>query len=179
MHPSISTITQMAILIALGVALGYALVEVPNVELITATVFIGGYMLGKMKGMVIGFITEALFSLFNPYGASPPPLFVAQVLSMTLTGFLGGWMQKKHVFWKPWHFGLAGLLSTALFAVLTTLSFIWTAHIPWAQIPQSFLFGLGFYILHLVSNGLIFLLLVPVIVKSLSPKNRHPIRGNP
>lgn len=165
MHPSISTITRMAILIALAIGLGYALLEIPNVELVTATVFIGGYILGKVQGAVIGLITEGLFSLFHPLGPSPPPLFITQVFSMTCTGFLGGWMRKKHTFWKPWHFALAGLFSTALFAVLTTLSFVWTAYIPLAKIPQSFLFGLGFYILHLASNGLIFFTLVPIMVK--------------
>jgi uncharacterized membrane protein len=170
MHPSISTITRMAILIALGISLGYALLEIPNVELITATVFMGGYLLGKIRGMAIGFITEALFSLFHPYGPSPFPLFMAQIVSMGFTGFLGGWMRKKHSFWKPWHFALAGVFSTALFAVLTTMSFVWTVHMRWAQIPQSFLFGLGFYILHLASNGLIFLTLIPIMVKKLSFK---------
>lgn len=170
MHPSISTITRMAIWIALGVALGYALLEIPNVELVTATVFIGGYTLGKSRGMIIGLCTEALFSLFHPYGPSPFPLFIAQVLSMAFTGFLGGWMRKKQGAWKPWHFSLAGLFSTFLFAVLTTVSFVWTASIPLAKIPQSFLFGLGFYILHLASNGLIFLTLVPILANKLGSK---------
>lgn len=170
MHPSISTITRMAIFTALGVGLGYALLEIPNVELVTATVFIGGYTMGKIRGLAIGLVTEALFSLFHPYGPSPFPLFMAQILSMAFTGFLGGWMQKKHSAWRPWHFALAGIFSTLLFAILTTLSFVWTAHLQWAQIPQSFLFGLGFYILHLVSNGLIFFTFVPVIVKKLTLK---------
>lgn len=170
MHPSISTITRMAILVALGVGLGYALLEIPNVELVTATVFIGGYTLGKVRGMAIGLMTEAIFALFHPYGPSPFPLFMAQVLSMALTGFLGGWMRKRHFAWKPWHFSLAGIFSTGVFALLTTVSFVWTLHLPWGQIPQSFLFGLGFYILHLLSNGVIFFILVPVLLKKLDSK---------
>ena len=60
-----------SLLVATAVALGYALAAVPNVELMTVTVFIAGYLLGAGAGVLVGMAAIALYSTFNPLGAAP------------------------------------------------------------------------------------------------------------
>ncbi|MFX1353396.1 MAG: ECF transporter S component, partial [Promethearchaeota archaeon] len=56
---------------ALAVVLGYALAYIPNVELFTLTIFLGGFILGKRDGLVIGLLSSLIFVFFNPYETSP------------------------------------------------------------------------------------------------------------
>ena len=49
-----------SLLIALTVAVGFALAGVPNVELMTITVFIAGYLLGARLGAALYFISYQL-----------------------------------------------------------------------------------------------------------------------
>ena len=63
---SARVLVVMAIFIALAIAGGLVLIAVPNVELLSATVFLAGYMLGAVRGAVVGAIAEFLYSFFNP-----------------------------------------------------------------------------------------------------------------
>jgi hypothetical protein len=166
-------ITRMFLFIALAVAFGYALLAAPNVELVSATIFIDGFAMVVRQGIFVGVATEGIYSMFNPYGPSSPPLWIAQVVSTAITGFFGGIlgrnksaMDKKRML----QIGMAGFLSTLIFAVLTTLSFVFTMASSIKQIIGSFVFGLSFYITHLLSNTVIFLTLVPAVLKVLLKK---------
>jgi uncharacterized membrane protein len=164
----------MSLFIALGVALGYAHV-VPNVELVSATIFIGGFLLGIKEGIFVGAATEGIYSMFNPYGTPSLPLWFAQVISMALAGAFGGILGKKifSIHKKQMlTIGMIGFLSTLIFDVLTTLSFVFTMASSIKQIVGSFVFGLSFYMTHLLSNTVIFLTLVPAVLKvSMSRPN--------
>lgn len=160
----------MGIFIALGVSLGFALINIPNVELITATVFVAGYLIGTKEGMLVGFLTEAFYSLLNPLGMAALPLFIAQVLSMGIAGLMGGILAKQKsrrsgmVYYLQ--LGLAGFLITALFALLTTLSFVLLINFSLNKLAASFIYGLGFYIVHILTNIVIFMTLVPTIINA-------------
>ena len=161
----------MGILVALGVGIGYVFISIPNVELVSAVIFISGWIMGIEEGIVIGCLTEAIYSAFNPYGIAAPPLFIAQVISMGFTGFLGGWTGKrKHprALLRHITMGMAGFISTLVFAVLTTLSFVLFIEPSMTTLIGSFLYGMGFYLIHIASNTLIFLVLVPVVIDHLA-----------
>ena len=79
-----------ALFIALSVALGFLLAGIPNVELMTLTVFIAGIFCGVRLGSAIGAFSILLFSLLNPLGPAPAPLLVAQVAGFVLIGSGGG-----------------------------------------------------------------------------------------
>jgi uncharacterized membrane protein len=162
-------ITRTALFVALGVAMGYAHV-VPNIELVTATIFIGGFLLGIKEGAFIGTAAEGIYSLFNPYGAPSLPLWLAQVISMAIAGSFGGILGKKISLIDKKQIptiGMAGFLITLNFDVLTTLSFVFTMAFTLKQIVGSFVFGLSFYLTHIISNTVIFFTLVPVILNAL------------
>jgi len=162
-----------ALLVALCVTVGYLFLAIPNVEMFTAAVFVSGFLTGAGRGALIGAAAALLFSLFNPYGAAAPPLLLAQITGMVLTGLAGGLVQRTHWLGRPvWIrtalFGGAGLLLTLIYDVLTTLSFALVmaggkAEKVWA----SFVYGMAFYGLHLFSNTLIFALLLPLLLERL------------
>jgi hypothetical protein len=164
-------LTRLSMFTALGVTLGYALMLIPNVELVTATVFIAGVVSGAWGGAFVGAATEGIFSLFHPLGAPSPPLWIAQVISMAVAGAAGGLFfgstfplsQSKRV-----KIGIAGFLCTLNFAVLTTIAFALTVSFSMKQILASLVFGIGFYIVHLISNTVIFFTIVPAVLRILS-----------
>jgi len=84
-------VTEIALFVALAVACGFALVAVPNVELITLTVFSSGVFLGARRGALAGVLAMFLFTTFNVYGPAPFPIALAQVGTMGFVGAVGGW----------------------------------------------------------------------------------------
>jgi len=167
MNSIVKKISLLGVFVSLGVTLGYGFSYIPNIELVTATVFISGFLLGIRAGFLVGLLTESIYSLFNPYGAAAPPLFIAQVVSMSITGMMGGIIGKGNMGFKKRDliiFGLAGLVSTLIFASLTTLSFLIFTGL---SLKKLLGIGLGFYITHIVSNTIIFILIVPLILKVL------------
>lgn len=84
-------VSGVAMFVALAVACGYALMAIPNVELITLSVFLGGVFLGPSRGALVGLLSMGLYSGFHPLGAAPLPLLAAQVGTMAVVGAVGGW----------------------------------------------------------------------------------------
>ncbi len=160
-----------AVFIALVVTLGYAFIFLPNVEAVTATVFISGFLLGKKRGAIVGLLGEFIYALVNPYGASMPPLLAAQVGSMGLTGLLGGFVGsrfKREITFKALllvRFALWGILLTLIYDVATCIGFFTFAGFSPRQMLASLAVGLPFYAVHLISNTVIFASVVPVLLK--------------
>lgn len=156
---------------ALSVAMGYLFLLIPNVELITATVFIAGTVVGPLWGLAVGALSELVYSSFNPYGAAMPPLLVAQVLCFALIGLVGGLFGRltfRSLFSRLITLGACGLLLTLLFDVLTTLSFtLFVAGTNWSKILTTFSVGISFYATHAFINTLIFVTIVPIILKTI------------
>ena len=79
-----------ALLVAVCVALGYLMAAVPNVELISVAIFTAGTLKGVRRGALIGALAEGIYAGVNPYGVSPLPLLVSQILGMSVLGAAGG-----------------------------------------------------------------------------------------
>jgi len=167
----VPVLTRLSLFIALGVTLGFALMSVPNVELVTATVFIAGAVSGIRGGAFVGAAAEGIFSLLHPLGAPSPPLWIAQVASMAVTGAVGGLFFESRLplssSGRIW-IGAAGFFCTLNFALLTTLAYALTVSFSIRQILASLVFGIGFYAVHLFSNTAIFLTVVPAVLKTLT-----------
>jgi thiamine transporter ThiT len=167
---TIKKICLIGLFISAGVSLGFALAQIPNVELITATIFLSGYFLGLKEGILVGVLTEGIYSLLSPFGLAAPPLFLAQLISMGFAGFAGALFRKHqsaNEIVYTIQLGVVGFGVTLLFAVLTTLSFVLFIELSARQLIGSFIYGMGFYITHLITNTLIFMLVVPIIIKGL------------
>ncbi len=174
MQPTLKAIVRASLFVALGVTLGFILANVPNVELISATVFLGGYFLGIRQGLLIGLVTEAVYSLLNPYGLAAPTLFLGQITAMAFTGGAGGLYRRLRLDSHRLHLmtlGLTGGILTLDFAFLTTVGYLVAIGLNGRGALASIFAGLGFYLTHILSNILIFLSLVPSLIQVMDRIN--------
>ena len=171
---ALNNLVRAAVFCALAIAVGFALMMVPNVELITVTVFISGLTLGWKWGALVGGTAIFVYSGMNPLGSglSFPPLFFMQIFGMALIGSFGGllrplfFVEKMNLFT---FFGLAlvGFLSTFTYDALTMISYPISAGLGIPGIVAALIKGLGFTLLHEISNAVIFVTAVPLVVKHL------------
>ncbi len=166
------------LIIALAVALGFALAFIPNIELVTLTLALGGALLGPSRGAITGAIGFGTYSLLSPYGIAPPPLFAAQIIGGAIIGLGGAFIARLDArIVRRWLFnlsaGLVGACVTFIYDLLTNIgSFIAVAS---SETLMPFLIGgIAFSAVHVLANGLIFGILFPLIAgrfrASFSPR---------
>lgn len=164
-----------ALLTALTVTLGYALAAVPNVELMTITVFISGYLLGARLGVLVGTLSMALHSLFNPMGAALPPLIVAQIGAFVLISLAGAWCAPalSRLRSRLAGFALAaitGFFVTLLYDLATNVAAYYIAIDAGSSLRmwQFVSGGLVFMLMHMVWNTGLFLVVLPPALRILA-----------
>ncbi|MBD3180443.1 MAG: ECF transporter S component [Candidatus Latescibacteria bacterium] len=148
-----------ALFTALSVVLGYLMAAVPNVELMTISVFISGMFTGPRWGALTGVLSITVFSLFNPYGAALPPLLAAQAAGFSLAGACGGILRGVIKRRGMLAAALSGLFITFIYDILTTLA---SAYVVLG--PDGFAGGLAgffwasaiFIMIHTGVNTLVF-----------------------
>jgi len=180
-----------AIFVALAAALGFLLLSVPNVELVTFTIFASGVVLGRWRGALVGVLAMAIYSGANPYGSGlgVPTMLAAQLAASAFTGLVGGitaplWRgtAREVLGWggRPDAAagGRAGGGRRALPLVAGGLGFVLTAVYQAAVIvglavmsPEFrtgalavLLSNAFFSSVHLVSNTIVFAVLVPAVI---------------
>ena len=164
-----------SLLTSVTVALGLALSAVPNIELMTITVFISGYLLGWRLGMTVGAASIAAHSLFNPLGAALPQLLVSQIIGFAIIGLggasIGPWIvglsRRRLAFLLS---SLAGFLLTFLYDVLTNIGAFFS--ITGDQAPSNLLkfvgAGMVFMMMHLVWNTALFVVVLTPVLSVLT-----------
>ncbi len=165
----IKRVAQAGIFTALAVSLGYLLFFIPNIELISATIFASSWLFGSLVGVIVGGISFAIFSIFNPLGASLPPLFIAQVFGGMLIGVAGSafkiMLSSLPFYLRAIVLGIGAGLLTLIYDVITNIGgFIaFTTEKTFLAYLAS---GIVFSLLHIISNVLIFsILLFPILNK--------------
>lgn len=172
-----------SLMIAVTVSLGYALAAVPNIELMTLSVFLAGYLLGVRLGALVGGAAAVLHSVFNPLGAALPPLVLAQGAGFALIGIAGGivgpFVARARHYPGVIAAGAAGLVVTLVYDVLTNIGAFLT--ITGDNAPSDLLrfvaAGVLFMGLHLVWNTGVFIVVLRPVVRVLS-QYRAEISGS-
>jgi hypothetical protein len=161
----------MAVFAGLAAALGYLLSWLPNVELVTFTVFASGVALGAWRGALVGALAMAIYSGANPHGSglAVPPLYAAQIVGASVAGLLGGASARL---WRgPGRVSAAaGVLAGAALGFGTTLVYQALVIVGLAaSLPEArsgFLPALAsnalFSLVQLTSNTVVFAVLAPV-----------------
>lgn len=172
MNLTLVDISVVGIFSALAFAGAYLLIPFHNIEIFTAIIFLSGVLFGERNGVLVGTIASSLYAIFNPFGISPPPLFAAQVLSRALVGYVGGRLGKvsleKNHFWiNVAYFGIAGLILTWVYIILTLFSGLFTSGFSLEQLKISFAFGILSYSILSIGNMLIFALVLPFVIQGL------------
>jgi uncharacterized membrane protein len=162
------------IFIALIVGMGYALALVPNIELVTSLIFLAGILMGPAKGILIGTLSELLFSVLNPMGSGLlfPPMLLMQSLAMALVGATGGFCRKYMLNWKnDWiHFafiGACGLILTVFYDILVSLAFPLAAGFSFREVVGVVITGFIFSLVHIAVNTIIFMMFIPYASRQL------------
>jgi len=166
-----------AIFVALAAALGFLLLSVPNVELVTFTVFASGVVLGRWRGALVGALAMAIYSGFNPYGSGlgVPTMFAAQLAASAFAGLTGGitarlWRSPLHVSGRRGLLLVAGGIGLALTAVYQAAVIVGLA----VMSPEFrtgaiavLLSNAFFSSVHLVSNTIVFAVLAPTVLPKI------------
>jgi hypothetical protein len=158
-------IALAGLLSSLAVALGFLLIAVPNVELMTLTVFVSGGLLGVRGGMLVGIVSMLIYSIANPMGAAIPLVTVSQVVGLGIAGAAGAGAPVVRRIWKGRIarnviFAATGLLLTIAYDLLTNLAL----GLSIGTVVAVLTAGLLFSVVHFVSNALIFFFLADVLL---------------
>jgi len=163
-----------ALFVSLTVALGYLLAGIPNVEMMSLCVFLGGVFTGARRGALIGGLSAAIFAFFNPYGASQPPLILSQAAGFALMGAAGGILRGKILgdgYMAVVISALSGFFMTLLYDTMTTAALAYVILGPEGfagGVAGFFGAGLVFILVHVTVNTIIFSQAVVPIVKVAS-----------
>jgi len=142
---------------------------IPNFELLTLVVFCSGVLLGVRDGMLVGAVTELIYSVLNPYGSVHPLVTVSQVLGMMASGLAGGLAARAGLPSLPPPVRLGFLVAiaavvTIFFDLITNLA---TA-VLFGQIVPTLIGGVPFALWHLFWNIVLFAVLGTPLVAVFS-----------
>jgi len=158
-------IALAGLLSSLAVALGFLLMAVPNVELITLVVFVSGSILGVRGGALVGVVTMLIYSVANPMGAAIPLVTVSQAAGQGVVGALGATapmlrrVSTRRVA-RNAVFAAVGVAVTLQYDLLTNLAL----GVSVGSVLPVMAVGLVFSLIHFVSNGMIFFFLADVLM---------------
>ncbi|MHA1798883.1 MAG: hypothetical protein ACTSVY_10605 [Candidatus Helarchaeota archaeon] len=169
-------VALISILVAIGIGGSYALLGIPNVEILTFVIFLSGFLYGCRIGTIVGTISEAIFAGFNPYGVAPLVTYLALIIAFAVIGFFGGLMGNNTkdleiTSWNIYKFATTGAVLTFFFDIFTALS--WVIVTPGMSLYLTLILQVPFTIIHVVSNMLLFgLVMIPVISRVRTFENR-------
>ena len=169
-----SNLVKAAIFSAVAIGMGFSLILIPNIELITVVVFLSGLYIGIWWGGLVGMTSMAIYSGMNPMGSglSFPPLFAMQIIGMSLTGIIGG-LVRQFFFVKQFNvflissLAILGFTVTLIYDMLTLIAYPIAAGLGFSGMLAALIKGLGFTLLHEISNAIVFVVSIPRIVKLL------------
>ena len=169
-----SNLVKAAIFSAVAIGMGFSLMLIPNIELITVVVFLSGLYIGIWWGGLVGMTSMAIYSGMNPMGSglSFPPLFAMQIIGMSLTGIIGG-LVRPFFFVKQFNvflissLAILGFTVTLIYDMLTLIAYPIAAGLGFSGMLAALIKGLGFTLLHEISNAIVFVVSIPRVIKLL------------
>lgn len=152
------------VLAALAVVFTHALAGIPNVELTSLTLYLGGALLGPGWGGLTGAISAVVFSLTNPAGLPHPVLLGAQVVGYACWGLIGGVVGER--LRTPLHGAAVGVAGTSLFQLLVNGAVVVMTGRGWREVLTA---ALPFTAAHIGWNALAFGLMGPQLTTRVMP----------
>jgi hypothetical protein len=162
-------VAMISIFAALAIGSSYALAPLINIELMSVLLFLSGFLYGKYVGGLVGLISSLIYYGWNPFGIPPLPLYLVCVALMSFIGLIGGFLKLSKSYEGKiefagkmiWKFALIGFFFTMLFDILTNVVYAYFYY--GGNIMLAFVTGFPFMIIHLISNTVIFaLLIIPI-----------------
>tara|TARA_B100000214_G_scaffold372020_1_gene349450 strand:- start:418 stop:939 length:522 start_codon:yes stop_codon:yes gene_type:complete len=170
----LNNLVKASVFTSTAIGLGFVFLFIPNVEFISVTVFLSGMTLGIIFGSIIGASSIAVYSILNPIGSGLAfiPLLIGQIIGMTVIGIIGG-LNKKILMYVPSKLlvplsGLLGGFCAIWYDGITTISY--PISIGYG-IKESLVYSIGglfFTIMHILSNFIIFAIVVPSYINRIA-----------
>lgn len=170
---NLNKLVQAAIFAAMAIGLGFMFMLVPNLEFISVTVFLAGMTLGLPYGILVGGTAMMIYSVMNPLGSGLIyiTLLLGQIIAMAGVGCVGSlsseFVKKGKSLTQSISAGVIGFLCALWYDGITTLAYPISAGFTWDETIAYGISGLLFTFMHLVSNVIIFSVVVPGYLKRL------------
>jgi hypothetical protein len=144
---------------ALALVGNYALVTIPNVELGTTILFLTAFTFGPYMAIWCTIIMSIIFSSLNPWGGMIPLIWLAQVIGWLYVSIAGGILGRSQTTNRV-DLLVTGFITTLIFDISTTVAYSLSFSIP---IFVAFMTGIWFIVVHVVSNTILFPIVIPTI----------------
>jgi hypothetical protein len=155
---ALARIARVGIFSALAFGANAPFLAIPNVEIFSLMVFLSGVYLGTAEGLAVGFVAGTILVFFNPNGPQMILLVgLAQIVGFMMFALVGG-LLRRPILRLVCGTRLAmllisvGALLTLMYDIITNLAFAAVFGPFW----QVLIGGIGFGLLHLASNTIIF-----------------------
>lgn len=161
------SVAKVAVFAALAFGVNAPFLAIPNVETFSLALFLSGLFLGKVNGAATAAIAGIIFIFFNPNGPQPVLLIgITQLFGFLLFGFGGGIirpliLRKENTGRSTILLISAGVLLTLWYDLSTNLAFAALFGPFW----PTLIGGLGFGLMHLVGNTVMFGLAGAIVYK--------------
>lgn len=178
-RPLLSPIVRIALIpafSALSLATNYAMIDLWNVKLMDALIFIAAFLFGLEVGLGSAILTWGVYGFVNPYGQDDLTLLLFLMLGECLYAVAGATLSRTSTVREllsnsPSYrrtsilFGLIGLLATFVYDVLTNFgSWIFKTSSLYQALIVGVITGVPFAILHEASNFVFFATVVPLAI---------------
>ena len=159
---------------ALSLATNYAMIDLPNVKLMDAFIFIAAFLFGLKVGLGSAMLTWGVYGFINPYGQDDLTLLGFLILGECLYAIAGfvlsrlGTVRELLNSGGPYRrmsllFGLVGFQATFAYDVLTNFgSWVFKTTSLYHALVIGFITGVPFAIVHEASNLVFFATVVPL-----------------
>jgi len=153
-----TSIARIGVFAALALGINFPFLAIPNVEIISVTMFLSGLFLGLKHGTMSAVIAGIIFVFFNPNGPQPIIIVgIAQILGFASFPIMGGLLRgiilkKMTIQSNVILMSVLGLILTLWYDILTNLAFAVTIGPFWIVLWG----GLSFAVAHIISNSIIF-----------------------
>jgi len=169
-------VALIAVFTALSLGTNYAMIDIPNVKLMDALVFIAAFLFGLQVGLGSAVSTWAIYGFLNPYGQADLTTFFFVTLGECLYAVCGGLLSRasaardfinEGLRYRRFSllFGLIGFQATFAYDLLTNFG---TWLFRTSSLYQAFIIGMitgvPFAILHEASNLVFFATVVPLAI---------------
>lgn len=169
-------VALIAVFTALSLGTNYAMIDIPNVKLMDAFVFVAAFLFGLEVGLGSAVSIWIIYGFINPYGQASFSLLFFLIAGECFYAVSGALLSRASVARdlinnaRPYGsvsvvFGLIGFQATFAYDVLTNFgSYVFTTSTLYQAFIVGMITGVPFAILHEASNLVFFATVVPLAI---------------
>ena len=179
---------MIAVFTALSLGTNYVMIDIPNVKLMDALIFIAAFLFGLEVGLGSAISAWLVYGFINPYGQADPILLLFLMTGECFYAIAGALLSRASAArdllskGRPYKrigllFGMIGFQATFAFDIITNFgSWIFKTSSLYQALIVGLITGVPFAIIHEASNIVFFATVVPLAIIA-SKRMGIPIQG--